>query len=118
MQKNLKILESATDQDGKPFNIVRMPSVPTIVIELTPEDYVFQALGSMDMRDGSSLQGKASVKAVLAASYLNFIVANNVVLIPKYYKQGGDKIYQQTDEEALLIFQKVFPSRTIVQIDT
>jgi agmatine deiminase len=118
MQKNLELLQEATDQDGKSFDIVRVPAVPTIIIELTEEDYVYQYLAEMKMKDGSTIRKGEKIRAVLAASYLNFLVANHVVLIPKYGKEGRDPIYFQKDEEARRIFEQVFPGRTVIQIDT
>lgn len=118
MKKNLDILQRATDQDGKPFNIVRVPAVPSIEVEMDSNDFVFNELAAMDMRDGSTIDISRPVTVVSAASYLNFIIANKVVLIPKYYKEGRSLLHKEKDEQALKIFQTVFPGRTIAQIDT
>lgn len=67
--------------------------------------------------DGTVLDGKSPIKVVLAASYINFLISNGVVLIPKYYKEGRSQLYLQTDETARKIFEELYPDRRVVQID-
>ena len=55
---------------------------------------------------------------VPAASYANFFVSNNVVLIPKYWKEGMPDSQRQKDEEARRTFEKLFPGRQVIQIFT
>jgi len=70
-----------TDQDGHPFNIVTIP-MPEPIYE----------------------QGQR-----LPASYANFYIANNVVLVPTYRCAN--------DIKALEILQKCFPTRRVQGID-
>jgi len=56
------------------------------------------------------------VKIVIAASYLNFLIANEVVLVPKYWKKGRDEEYKKKDETVQKIFEHAFPNRKIVRI--
>jgi agmatine deiminase len=48
---------------------------------------------------------------------LNFIIANRIVLVPKYYKEGDRLSIKEKDEEAMKIFRKVFGGRKVIQID-
>jgi agmatine deiminase len=109
LEENYAILKSAVDQDGVPFKIIRVPTAPfdfdTVTIK--NEDTSFFA--------GSHIG--ETVKVFIASSYLNFIIANKVVLIPKYYREGGLTSTKQKDEEVVRIFQQVFPGKVIVQID-
>ena len=44
MEENYRILKNAVDQDGKPFNIVRVPIAKPIYVTLTDQDEVYQFL--------------------------------------------------------------------------
>lgn len=81
LQENLELLKTFTDQDGKPFNIVTIPMPPAIVYE--------------DQR--------------LPASYANFYIANNVVLVPTYRHEN--------DARAIETLQRLFPTRRVQGID-
>ena len=109
LEENYDILKSSTDQDGKPFHIIRIPV----------SDYAFYTFicNAEDTADFAGSHIGQIIKVMNASSYLNFIIANQVVLIPKYYKEGGLLSTKEKDEEALKIFQQVFPGRKIVQID-
>ena len=54
----------------------------------------------------------------MATSYVNFLITNELVLIPKYYKPGRSEEYLKTDEEARLIIEKLYSDRRVVQVDT
>jgi agmatine deiminase len=81
LQENLKLLKTMKDQDGKPLNVVPLPMPGRI-------EY-----------DGQRLP----------ASYANFYIANNVVLLP-VYGHKNDSIAQTT-------LQKFFPTRKVIPID-
>jgi agmatine deiminase len=85
LKENYEILLQSTDQDGKRLNVIKVPMPPAI---------------------HSTVRGE---KARLPASYLNFYVANKVVLVPAY----GHK----NDKRAQKIIQKAFPSRKIIGIN-
>lgn len=85
LKDNYEILEQSTDQDGKKLKVIKVPMPPTIRSTVREE------------------------KTRLPASYLNFYVANKVVLVPTY-KHKNDRI-------ALKIIQKQFPGRKAIGID-
>lgn len=85
LKANYEILLQSTDQDGKKLKAIKMPMPPVI---------------------SSNVRGQ---KTRLPASYLNFYVANNVVLVPTF-KHKNDRV-------ALKIIQKQFPRRKVVGID-
>ena len=80
LQENLRRLESATDQDGKPLRVVTLPM---------PEPIVFDSQR-------------------LPASYANFYIANQVVLVPTF-NDPNDRI-------ALDTLAALFPDRRVVGI--
>ncbi|WP_261789997.1 agmatine deiminase family protein [Synechococcus elongatus] len=117
LEENLKILQAATDQDGKPFRIVRIPAAKPIHVTMTQKDSIFQALQELTFEDSTVIQDDDQIKTILAASYLNFVIANDVVIIPSYWQPGRDLEYQQKDQAALAVFESVFPNKKIVMIN-
>lgn len=81
LQENLKRLRTMTDQDGKKLEIVTLPMPGPLFYD----------------------------NQRLPASYANFYIANNVVLVPTYSHPN--------DKRALEIIQKLFPARRVVGIE-
>ncbi len=77
LQDNLTRLQAATDQDGRPLQVIPLP-MPDLV---------------------------GTTTAPLPASYANFYIANEAVLVPVY---GCPH-----DQEALSILQELFPTRQV-----
>jgi agmatine deiminase len=80
LQENLKILQNAALENGEKLNIVTLPM---------PSEIIFEDL-------------------ILPASYANFLILNNVVLVPTF----NDK----NDRIALNILSDCFPDREIIGI--
>jgi len=116
MERNYNILKSATDQDGLPFEIIRVPYTKAIYETLDDSDHI-QFLKNMKFEDGTVIEDEESITIILATSYLNFIVTNGVVLIPAYWKESRSEEFKQRDEAFKKIIQKVFPNRDIIQIN-
>jgi len=85
LQVNYETLLQSTDQDGKKLKVIKMPMPPVICI---------------------NVRGN---KTRLPASYLNFYIANKVILVP-IFKHKNDRL-------ALKIIQDQFPGRKVVGID-
>ncbi len=83
LQENLKELGKLRLETGKQINIVELPMPKAIIYE--------------DQR--------------LPASYANFYISNNAVVVPTFQ----DKF---TDERALVILESLFPDRKVVGIDS
>ena len=81
LQENLERLGGMTDQDGRPLKVITLP-MP-------------RPLWHDDQR--------------LPASYANFYIANDLVLLPTYDPAR--------DEEARSTLQRVFPTREVIGID-
>lgn len=111
MEENFKILKNESDQDGNPFRIVRIP-----VAEMMTRKAEYKTLSNVEKSWFNDVT-KDSVEFYLANSYLNFVIANGVVVTQKYWKEGGSEESKLKDEEARKIFEQVFPYRKIVQID-
>ena len=85
LQENYEILKGAKNSVGEPYEIVTLP-LPKTKIE------------------GTTVDGSEYVPA----SYANFYIANDVILLPLY-----DERY---DEQAISLFDKFFPGRTVAGI--
>lgn len=90
LEENYRILKNARDQDGKPFNIIRVP-VPELMV--------------------------GGGGGVMVTSYLNILITNGLVLTASYWKPGRPDIMKQKDEQAKNILEKAFPGRKVVAIN-
>ena len=117
MEENYRILRAATDQDGKPFTIIRVPIAAPLYQAMDERDQVFRLLQGLTFEDGSVIPAGRTINTILAASYLNFVVANDVVLLPAYWQPGRSETIRQKDAAVKRIFQQVFPDRRIVPIN-
>lgn len=119
MSENLRILEQVTDQDGKPFRIIKVPLPDPILRPITIVEKKSEDDTTLDMsvrrfpkKDGWKIGAKAI--RVAASSYLNFFVTNGVVLLPTYVKAGSSP---EKEEKVRQIFAGLFPDRKLVFID-
>ena len=87
LQENLKRLKQMTDANGRPFEIITLP-MPGIV-------------------GGTSTSTRDLDR--LPASYANFYIANNVVLLPVFGHAN--------DARAIETLQQVFPDRRVIPIN-
>jgi len=114
LEDNYAMLKRATTANGKKINIVRIP-MPEI------EQLKFSipvTAGNFSEYKGFGFSVGDTVYRVPAASYCNFFVSNNTVLIPKYWKAGMTDTQKQKDETVKEIFQRLFPGRKIIQLYT
>jgi len=111
MEENYEILKQATDQDGKPFTIIRVPTP-----EQQTKRIVFNTLNKEEMSWFENVT-QDTVEFYLTTGYFNFIIANGVVVTSKYWKEGDSEEVRLKDEKAKSILEKAFPNRKVVQID-
>ncbi|PCC70764.1 agmatine deiminase [Nannocystis exedens] len=90
LERNWEALTQARDQNGQKLQLVELPAPAPIFWDFPPED---------DWPGG--------VRQV-PASYANFLFANRAVLVPTFE--------QPTDEQALKIFEQLFPDRVVVPV--
>jgi agmatine deiminase len=93
LDENYHILKNATDQDGNPFKIIRVPQAPVIFT--------------------ASQRDNVEILYTPVTSYLNFVITNHSVIIPTYHTEGAADYIRQKDEEAMSIFRQVFPTREV-----
>ena len=81
LKKNFEILKKAKNLNGKNFKVIKIPMPKPIFVD----------------------------KVRVPASYLNFIICNNVVLLPLFKDDNDTKVFN--------IFKKFFKTRKIIGID-
>ena len=117
MQENYDILRQATDQDGRPFTIIRMPSPPPLYESVQAGDGVFDYIQPLDYQDGTVISPDDTIKIVLPAGYLNYIVTNGIVIAQTYWKPERAMSIKEKDERVLQILGESFPGRKVVGIN-
>lgn len=122
MKINYDILKNATDQDGKPFTIVKMP-VPdddymTFALDTASNNEEITFLSYRILGEQKQFSVGDTVHFVPASSYLNFLITNKTVFESKYWKAGMPETAKAKDEKARQILQQYFPDRKIYQINT
>jgi agmatine deiminase len=117
MEENFKILSKSTDQDGNPFNIIRMPLPPTILTTMQPGDYVYDYIKTLNYLDGSRFPDGEVIAVAAAASYLNFIITTEVIMGQKYWREGMSEEIKNRDAETKTQLESVFPNRKVVMLD-
>lgn len=117
LEENFNILSNSTDQDGNPFQIVRLPLPQTILTTMQPGDYVYDYIKTLDYGDAGPFPDGETITVVAPASYLNFIITNEVILGQKYWREGMPEQLKMQDLEAQRILQEVFPDRKVIMLD-
>ena len=118
LSENYQTLKNATDQDGKPFNIVKVP-MPDILPKKMVASKNYTSKASYDIPVNRFLISEApavgdTLLRVPASSYLNYLVTNGLVLVSSYTKEGSSK---EKEDRVRKIFEAQFPKRKIVFIN-
>ena len=119
MQRNLQILQRATDLDGRPFRIVKVPMPHTlqrpVVLSAAADTHYSEQWRAEDFLPAEQRHNGDTVMQVAPASYLNYVAANGVVLVPDYAGHGTPA---STQNKVRAIFERSFPGRRIVFVDS
>lgn len=119
MQANFDILSASTDQNGRPLRVLKVPLPRVIersVVLSADADTTHSAqwtAASFPAREGRR-EGD-TVMQVATSSYLNHVLANELVLLPDYTAHGTPP---ERQEQVRRIYESAFAGRTIRFIDT
>jgi agmatine deiminase len=91
-------LEAATDARGRPLEVVPLPSPGPLTMTAEEAAGIEPAKGTIPRRAGERL----------AASYVNFYLANSRVVMPL--------LDERYDEEAAAVLRRCFPERDVVGV--
>lgn len=112
-----EILQSSTTESGKPFVIIDFPEVKPLYVDLDSNDDMYNLMATLNFAavGKPGIDGNLPIKGVLAASYLNYFVINDVILLARY--AGYDPAMAAHDETAKQKLQQAFPGKNIIQVD-
>jgi agmatine deiminase len=118
MQENLKILEASTDQDDLPFRIIKVPlphpiEKKVLMVNYQKNEFDDGVLVEWFSPDAGFKAGDTVIR-VAASSYLNYLVTNNVVLLPTYIKEGSSSL---KEEKIKQIMKEAFPGRELIFLE-
>ena len=122
MKINYDILKNATDLRDKPFNIIKVP-VPDVeykkfVLDTIQNSSKFISKSKYILNDYADLFYYGdTLNFVPATGYLNYLVTNNLILLPSYWKSGMPNTVKEKDRKVKALFEHYFPKRKIVQIN-
>ncbi|MBL8327640.1 MAG: agmatine deiminase family protein [Rubrivivax sp.] len=118
MQRNAEILAASRTLDGQPLRVLRLP-MPRIVERrvflsaAADRGWFNQWTADFFPRSEGRREGDALMQ-VATASYLNFVIANGVVVLPDYLPHGTPRPLQARVQQ---LMEQAFPGRRIVFID-
>lgn len=117
MKVNEQLLMAARDQEGKPFTIIHIP-VPDVI----PDEFVMDTSSRMHPvaslhREYPGLKNGDRIRFLPAVSYLNYVVLNDLVIIPAYWRPGFPASCKQEDEQVRALYARYFPGKKIIQLD-
>lgn len=111
MKRNREILLNSTDQDGRPLRVLPVP-VPDPII--AAYDYDAMTAGEKTWFEGAKPGER--VEFYLPAGYLNFIIANDVIVTARLHRPGRGDSYARSDATARVALQQAFPGRSVVEV--
>ncbi len=113
MNENYIILKNSTDLKGKKMTIIKVPFPPPDIY-----DYIItRETEPLYRQRGIPLHAGDKIQVVAAASYLNFIITNDLILLPGYEGIAVNNRRTGKDVTMLKIMEKFFPHRKIVQVN-
>ncbi|MDD5807367.1 MAG: agmatine deiminase family protein [Eggerthellales bacterium] len=118
-----EILKNETLPDGRPLNIIRIPSPAHKYVRADQNDPMVQGWKQFfDENGGKAWDGTPWPEGdwcqLVACSYGNFLVCNDVVVGQRYWHEGDDPVVKEKDEQAKAVLQKCFPDREVIMVDS
>jgi len=119
LNESYEILRNATDHDGKPFTIIKVP-MPDLLTEKIVATNTYGSNASLDIPVDRFFPSEApavgdTLLRVPASSYMNYLITNGLVLLPTYVAEGSSPA---KEERVRKIFEEQFPGRKIVFFNT
>ena len=112
MEENYRILSAARDETGKPFRILRVP-----VPDLMTATVSYDSLSRLERSWFEGARAGEKIEFYLPGGYLNFIIANGVVVTARIWREGMPDSHKERDQLARKALELAFPGRAVVQVD-
>ncbi|WP_020596148.1 agmatine deiminase family protein [Spirosoma panaciterrae] len=118
LNESYQLLKNATDQDGKPFTIIKVP-LPDLTTKKIIATKGYSKEPSLNIPANRFYISEApsvgdSLLRVPASSYMNYLVTNGLVLVSSYVAVGSSK---EKEDRVCKILKTQFPNRKIVFIN-
>lgn len=111
LEEAYRILSSATDQNGNPFEIVRIPVPDIEYMQINSDQAMYKYLAELKYPpDIPQFPTNEPIYVVKSSSYANYLVTNGVVIAPKYGNVAKDNAVVNA-------FSDAYDSRNVIQID-
>jgi agmatine deiminase len=113
LEENIKYLRNSTDENDRPFHIIEIP-VPVMryhMIEDSIPDVSVDTIRYKEFENGTIIYNAPM------ATYLNYFVCNNLVLVPEYFKETLTESEKIKDEQVGKIFSNLYPGKKIIRIN-
>lgn len=119
MQRNFTILSRESDADGRALRVIKLP-LPRlverpVVLSADADNRYSEQWTADDFPVGDGHRQGDTVMQVAPASYLNYVAANGVVVVPDYTRAGTPAA---TQRRVQAMFERAFPGRQIVFVDS
>jgi len=117
MKENLDILEAATDHNGEPFRIIKVPLpllVESKVVVVEEETYEEGKISRKRFLPDAKVNVGDSLIRVAASSYLNFLITNGMIVNATYTAHGTSPAHE---EKVKALFDQVFRNHKKTWID-
>ncbi|MBL8345689.1 MAG: agmatine deiminase family protein [Rubrivivax sp.] len=118
MQRNLAILARATDTEGRPLKVVKVPMPRPVqrrvVLSAQADTSLSEGWAPEFFRPEERREPGQVLVQMASASYLNFVPANGALVLPDYEPHGTPRARQSTVRR---IFERAFPGREVRFVD-
>ncbi|MBK9721204.1 MAG: agmatine deiminase family protein [Saprospiraceae bacterium] len=118
MHINYQILKNSRDVEGHKFKIIKVPLPDPIIqkVQINKEDEwdAYYNVPELMFKASDGWKAGDTANRVASASYLNYFISNQIILLPTYIKSGSSI---QKENQVKNIFVKAFPNRKIVFIN-
>lgn len=118
MERCLRILEGASDADGQPLTVLKVPMPRPIerrvFLSAIPDAGRSRQWSAEHFPPAEGRRQGQPLLEVAVASYLNFVAANGVVLLPDYLPHGTPRARQ---DRVRRVFEQALPGRELRFLD-
>ncbi len=108
------ILSNTSRPDGRKYTIIKVPSAP--VLEDVQIADTTNGWTQKELEWAGVSQGDTIIQ-IAASSYLNYVITNNLLIIPSYSEQTKGSESIKKDREVFEIFREIFPNHEIRQMN-